>query len=256
LPNHRQSGRTSRHRRSHHHPGHRHQRTHRHPRVPLAWRGHLAALGALAIALGAGAAAGHRLHGGGDASTALTVATTDERRAQQQAASRDLNRLAGTPAPKVGAATALPAATLPSTALPSTAPRASAPVAAGAATVRPAPSPSPVAPAVPAGCASYSGNQLIACTLLPSFGFPASQMAPLVNLWNGESGWRTTARNPSSGAYGIPQSLPAGKMASAGSDWRTNPATQIRWGLGYIKATYGTPARAWAMWQARSPHWY
>ena len=116
------------------------------------------------------------------------------------------------------------------------------------ATVRP--------PAVPAACLRYQGNQRVACLLLPSFGFPLSQMGPLVNLWNGESGWRANARNPSSGAYGIPQALPATKLAGAGRDWRTNAATQIRWGLGYIKQAYGTPANAWAQWQARSPHWY
>jgi hypothetical protein len=75
-------------------------------------------------------------------------------------------------------------------------------------------------------------------------------------LWNGESGWNYKALNASSGAYGIPQSLPASKMASAGPDWRTNPATQITWGLNYIRQRYYTPANAWAQWQARSPHWY
>jgi tape measure domain-containing protein len=78
----------------------------------------------------------------------------------------------------------------------------------------------------------------------------------LNNLWMGESGWNQYARNPSSGAYGIPQSLPASKMASAGSDWMTNPATQIRWGLGYIAAAYGNPGRAYSAWLSRSPHWY
>lgn len=78
----------------------------------------------------------------------------------------------------------------------------------------------------------------------------------LNNLWMGESGWNQYARNPSSGAYGIPQSLPASKMASAGGDWRTNAATQIRWGLGYIRAAYGNPANAYGKWLARSPHWY
>jgi SLT domain-containing protein len=62
--------------------------------------------------------------------------------------------------------------------------------------------------------------------------------------------------NQSSGAYGIPQSLPASKMASAGPDWRTNPATQIRWGLDYIRSAYGSPSNAWAKWNQRSPHWY
>jgi hypothetical protein len=66
--------------------------------------------------------------------------------------------------------------------------------------------------------------------------------------------WDATAENPSSGAYGIPQALPGDKMASAGSDWATNPATQIRWGLGYIREVYGTPAGAWVFWQANN--WY
>lgn len=60
-------------------------------------------------------------------------------------------------------------------------------------------------------------------------------MSCLIPLWNGESRWRYTAENRSSGAYGIPQALPGSKMSSAGADWRTNPVTQIRWGLGYIK---------------------
>jgi hypothetical protein len=60
-----------------------------------------------------------------------------------------------------------------------------------------------------------------------------------------ESSWRYDAENPD-GAYGIPQAYPASKMASAGSDWRTNPATQIKWGLGYITGRYGTPCGAWA----------
>ncbi|GAA4669352.1 aggregation-promoting factor C-terminal-like domain-containing protein [Frondihabitans cladoniiphilus] len=68
----------------------------------------------------------------------------------------------------------------------------------------------------------------------------------LVNLWNQESGWRTNALNVSSGAYGIPQALPAKKMATAGLDWQTSYATQINWGLGYIAAAYGTPCGAWA----------
>ena len=65
---------------------------------------------------------------------------------------------------------------------------------------------------------------------------------------------RYSATNPSSGAYGIPQSLPASKMASAGADWQTNPATQIAWGLGYIQGRYGSPCGAWAHSQAHN--WY
>ncbi len=102
-------------------------------------------------------------------------------------------------------------------------------------------------------CTSYSGNQAIGCTLLAQFGFGLDQMSCLVNLWNRESHWRVNASNPS-GAYGIPQALPGSKMATYGSDWRTNPATQIKWGLNYIKGRYSTPCGAWAHSQATG--WY
>ncbi|MDX3179235.1 M23 family metallopeptidase, partial [Streptomyces scabiei] len=100
--------------------------------------------------------------------------------------------------------------------------------------------------------------QQYAKSILSRYGWGASQFGPLKKLWDGESNWRWNAKNPSSGAYGIPQSLPASKMASAGSDWRTNYQTQIRWGLGYIKGRpdYGSPAAAYSKWLARSPHWY
>ena len=65
-----------------------------------------------------------------------------------------------------------------------------------------------------------------------------------------------TAENSSSGAYGIPQSLPARKMATFGADYRTNPITQIKWGLWYIEQSYGTPCGAWEFWNNRYPHWY
>lgn len=83
-----------------------------------------------------------------------------------------------------------------------------------------------------------------------------AQYGCLVNLWNGESNWQWSAHNRSSGAYGIAQSLPAGKMAMFGSDYRTNPITQIKWGLWYIESSYGSPCSAWSTWQSRSPHWY
>jgi hypothetical protein len=104
------------------------------------------------------------------------------------------------------------------------------------------------------GCSSYIGNRLIACNLLPSFGFATSQMSSLDPMWARESGWNAQAQNASSGAYGIPQALPGSKMATAGSDWSTNPATQIKWGLDYIKQRYGSPAAAWSFWQANG--WY
>lgn len=95
------------------------------------------------------------------------------------------------------------------------------------------------------GGGNAAANQALALRMLPAFGWGADQMPYLIKLWNQESNWSQTALNQSSGAYGIPQSLPASKMASAGPDWRTNPATQIKWGLGYIKSTYGNPAGAW-----------
>ena len=92
--------------------------------------------------------------------------------------------------------------------------------------------------------------------LLPEYGWDDSQFSCLDNLWEGESGWNYRAENPSSGAYGIPQSLPGSKMASVAPDWRENPVTQITWGLQYIESRYGSPCSARAQWQSRSPHWY
>jgi hypothetical protein len=93
--------------------------------------------------------------------------------------------------------------------------------------------------------------QAIAFQMLPSFGFTpqSTEYSCLNNIWTRESGWRWNAEN-ASGAYGIPQALPGDKMASAGADWQTNPTTQIKWGLGYIKERYGTPCNAWSFWQA------
>ncbi len=76
----------------------------------------------------------------------------------------------------------------------------------------------------------------------------------MANIFQKESSFNPTARNASSGAYGLAQSLPASKMASAGADWQTNPATQTKWGLSYMTDRYGSPCKAWAFWQ--SHHWY
>ena len=95
--------------------------------------------------------------------------------------------------------------------------------------------------------------QSIAYNMLGSYGFAKSQWGCLDDLWNAESGWRYNAEN-ASGAYGIPQALPGSKMATAGSDWLTNPATQIKWGLTYIQTTYGTPCAAWGHEEADG--WY
>ncbi|MFE9539284.1 peptidoglycan-binding protein [Streptomyces sp. NPDC006691] len=98
---------------------------------------------------------------------------------------------------------------------------------------------------------------LIAQSMFAAHGWTVSaQFTCLKNLWNGESNWKVYATNSSSGAYGIPQALPGSKMAGAGSDWQSNPATQISWGLTYIGDRYTTPCGAWSAWQSRSPHWY
>ncbi len=90
--------------------------------------------------------------------------------------------------------------------------------------------------------------------MLGRWGWGQNQWPSLERLWTRESGWRWNADNPTSDAYGIPQALPGSKMASAGKDWRTNPVTQIRWGLGYIKGRYGSPAGAMSFWNRHN--WY
>jgi phage-related minor tail protein len=107
------------------------------------------------------------------------------------------------------------------------------------------------------GDASVSGSaQQYAQLYMKSLGFGPSQWPALKALWQAESGWNPLAHNASSGAHGIPQSLPASKMSSEGSDYFTNAATQIRWGLKYIRSRYGSPSAAWSFWQRQSPHWY
>ncbi|KUH38346.1 MULTISPECIES: transglycosylase SLT domain-containing protein [Streptomyces] len=83
---------------------------------------------------------------------------------------------------------------------------------------------------------------------------PAGQYQCFSKIVQHESGWDHTATNASSGAYGLVQALPASKMSSAGSDWKTNPATQIEWGLDYMNDRYGSPCGAWKFWQDN--HWY
>lgn len=108
--------------------------------------------------------------------------------------------------------------------------------------------PEPSAP-VPAGSVKEIGQQMAAAR-----GWTGQEWTCLELLWERESGWNYQAANPSSGAYGIPQALPGSKMGSAGSDWATNPATQIEWGLGYIADRYGTPCGAWG--HSESVGWY
>ena len=92
-----------------------------------------------------------------------------------------------------------------------------------------------------------AGSQAFAWAVFPQFGWAAGgdEQWCLTMPWNRESGWRTNAYNDSSGAYGIPQSLPGSKMATVGADWRTNYQTQVLWGFYYIQNRYGTPCGAW-----------
>jgi Transglycosylase SLT domain len=102
---------------------------------------------------------------------------------------------------------------------------------------------------------TYAGDPRgIARSMMASrYSWGADQFSCLNSLWNRESGWNAHAANPS-GAYGIPQALPGSKMSTAGNDWRDNPATQIAWGLSYVKSSYGTPCGAWSAFQSKG--WY
>ncbi|PWB96509.1 hypothetical protein [Homoserinimonas hongtaonis] len=111
------------------------------------------------------------------------------------------------------------------------------------------------AEAARAASATPAGAQAIARDMMASkYGWGSDQASCLVNLWQKESGWRVDAYNASSGATGIPQSLPGSKMATHGADWKTNASTQISWGLDYIKRAYGTPCGAWG--HSQSVNWY
>jgi hypothetical protein len=167
---------------------------------------------------------------------ALAQWTAAQKRAAKQAAA------ARTAAAAAAAAAAVaPAGTVGAT------------VTAAAAGQSPAPSASPHPTATATAVARSGSPQQIAKAMLGSFGWSSSQFACLDPLWAHESGWSVTAENPS-GAYGIPQALPGSKMASAGPDWQTSAATQIKWGLEYIKHTYGSPCAAWAHEEATG--WY
>ncbi|MGI5454385.1 transglycosylase SLT domain-containing protein [Streptomyces sp. CA-249302] len=106
------------------------------------------------------------------------------------------------------------------------------------------------APAHAATADSATEAKAIAHQLIPS----SAQYAAFSKIVEHESGWDVDATNASSGAYGLVQALPGSKMASAGSDWRTNAKTQIKWGLDYMNSRYGSPTGAWSFWQANG--WY
>lgn len=101
---------------------------------------------------------------------------------------------------------------------------------------------------------SPGSNKALGYRMVADFGWGIDQYSCLAKLWDRESNWRVNAMNKSSGAYGIPQSLPGTKMASEGQDWLTNPETQIRWGIKYIKGRYGTPCGALA--HSNKYNWY
>lgn len=106
------------------------------------------------------------------------------------------------------------------------------------------------------GSLSPAGAQSYAASRIGAYGWSGSQFSCLLTLWNIESGWRWNAYNAASGAYGIPQSLPGSKMASAGGDWTISSATQIEWGLGYIRDRYGSPCSALGFETSHNPYWY
>lgn len=119
------------------------------------------------------------------------------------------------------------------------------PVVVAAATARTAPA---------AGIPDPGSAMSIGYQMVLDRGWDASEFDCLAALWDRESRWDVYAFNASSGAYGIPQALPGEKMAAAGDDWQTNPATQISWGLSYIANRYGSPCGAWAFSEQRG--WY
>ncbi|WP_405007580.1 lytic transglycosylase domain-containing protein [Kitasatospora purpeofusca] len=97
--------------------------------------------------------------------------------------------------------------------------------------------------------AATASPQAIAAQIVP-----ANQLSSFSQIISHESSWNVTATNPSSGAYGLAQALPGSKMATHGSDWKTNATTQIRWALDYMNGRYGSPNAAWTFWQ--NHHWY
>jgi hypothetical protein len=107
---------------------------------------------------------------------------------------------------------------------------------------------------VPSSCNEYSGSRKTGCALMLEAGFKIDQFPCLDKLWKRESGWNYKASNSGSGAFGIPQALPGSKMAKFGDDWKSNPATQIKWGLDYIEGRYDTPCGAWG--HSQDTGWY
>ncbi|MCX6499180.1 MAG: hypothetical protein NTU93_10310 [Arthrobacter sp.] len=186
---------------------------------------------AFAVLLGVGAA--------GQASGTATQTTAAAKASVQ---SLDLERL-GSYTPALPAPASIEAK--PAESKPAEAPAPAAPAAAPAPAAPPAPAPAAApAPVQPVAVDDPAGAQAYAAAQLPVHGWAASEMQCLQKLWTRESDWKTTATNASSGAYGVVQSLPAEKMASAGADYLTNYRTQINWGLQYVQQRYGSPCGA------------
>ncbi|HVS58959.1 MAG TPA: hypothetical protein VHD60_04490 [Candidatus Saccharimonadales bacterium] len=176
---------------------------------------------------------------------------------KQKEASRQAERLSATSIPSLLAVTKEQVPTAPDT--PPAAPRTPPKVTTHA--TSPSPSPTPIAasqeiPAHPVpGADNPSANEALAQQLAAQrYGWVGEQWVCLDALWKRESHYVTTIGNPTSGAYGIPQALPGGKMASAGADWRTNPETQEIWGLDYINGRYHDPCAANA--HSVAHNWY
>jgi peptidoglycan DL-endopeptidase CwlO len=135
------------------------------------------------------------------------------------------------------------------------APANPAPPAPAPAPAAPPSPPAVVVPSAPAGAVNDpAAAKSYASGRLGAYGWGPDEFLCLARLWTKESNWLTTATNPYSGAYGIPQALPPGKYYSAGSDWLTNYRTQIEWGLGYIRERYGSPCSAWN--HSMAHNWY
>lgn len=219
----------------------------------LPWFGRRAAVltTAAAVLVGVGAA-GHAADQATPSAAETSAATADA----GQTLSFDRTLISALPAPSAAsiapqsATKAAPKAAAPKAtkaaapkAVTKAAPKA-APVAKAAPAVKVAAKVAPAKAAAPVALNDPAGAQAYAASKLGSFGWAADQMQCLKRLWTKESEWRTTATNASSGAYGIVQSLPAEKMATAGADYRTNYRTQINWGLDYIKERYDSPCGA------------
>lgn len=174
------------------------------------------------------------------AASVVALALPEEPAAARTVAVADVAAAPAAPAPAAPAAADAPAAPAPAPA--AAAPEAPAPVEQAA-------SRSEERPALAVQDTSPAAVRELARSMVP-----AGQWAAFSNIISHESSWNVKATNGSSGAYGLAQALPGSKMAATGSDWKTNPETQIRWALDYMNGRYGSPNAAWSFWQ--NHHWY